>query len=236
MRSNRIILFDLDGTLTVNGVKGAVEACCQHLAERLSFPYDRVREIWREVSRETWTNGRKDFDSETSLWTLILEGTLSRLDAIDELDTESLVQTLIQKRQDLSVPYPETHDVLTRLARDYRLGVVTNGYSSLQHDKIEKAGLSRFFAGVWVSKSVGIEKPHTQIFEVAIQFFGCEPCEAVFVGDTPEADIAGAQAAGLNPVWINRDDLSPPDSVPISVEIRSLTELPGLLGKEENLD
>jgi len=76
------------------------------------------------------------------------------------------------------------------------------------------------------STVVGIEKPHPGIFEIALAAVGVEPGRAVHVGDSVRADVAGARAAGVNPVHFDpfrlcrRHDHS---------HLASLAELPPLV-------
>ncbi|MBM3131659.1 MAG: HAD-IA family hydrolase [Chloroflexi bacterium] len=58
---------------------------------------------------------------------------------------------------------------------------------------------------VIVSHEVGFEKPHPEIFEVALERAGAEPSEAIMVGDQYHSDIVGAIAAGIKPLWLDRD-------------------------------
>jgi putative hydrolase of the HAD superfamily len=43
---------------------------------------------------------------------------------------------------------------------------------------------------------------------------GVSPAEAIFVGDTPEADVLGAQGMGLDVVWIDRGTAPLPSETP----------------------
>ena len=83
-----------------------------------------------------------------------------------------------------------------------RLGVVTNGQTEWQTRKLEGLGLGSFFDAVLISESEGIRKPDARIFHRALERCGVEhPADAMFVGDQPEVDVAGAHAAGLVAVW-----------------------------------
>src|SRR6266853_280648 len=83
-----------------------------------------------------------------------------------------------------------------------RLGVVTNGQTEWQTRKLEGLGLGSFFDAVLISESEGIRKPDARIFHRALERCRVEhPAEAMFVGDQPEVDVAGAHAAGLVAVW-----------------------------------
>jgi putative hydrolase of the HAD superfamily len=77
------------------------------------------------------------------------------------------------------------------------------------------------------SAEVGAAKPDPAIFAHALALAGVGAEAAWHVGDSPDADVRGALAAGLQPVLVARDGASArvPDGVPT---IASLTELPEL--------
>lgn len=92
--------------------------------------------------------------------------------------------------------------VLSELQRrGYKLGVITNGATSRQSAKLEALGLSSFLDAVLISETEGLRKPDRQIFHRAVERCGVMPSQAVFVGDHPDIDVAGARAAGLIAVW-----------------------------------
>jgi putative hydrolase of the HAD superfamily len=82
------------------------------------------------------------------------------------------------------------------------LGIVTNGQTEWQSRKIDALGLGSFFDAVLISEQEGIRKPDARIFQRALERCRVDkPAEAMFVGDHPEVDVAGAHAAGLVAVW-----------------------------------
>jgi len=96
--------------------------------------------------------------------------------------------------------------VLERLARRYRLGVVSNFTGNLTHC-LDELGLARLFTAVSDSAVVGAAKPDPRIFRETLGALGGAPPErAWMVGDNFEADIGGAAGLGLRTCW-----LAPPD-------------------------
>ncbi len=82
-----------------------------------------------------------------------------------------------------------------------KLGLITNGSVARQRQKLEFLGISSVFDTVLISESEGVRKPELEIFHRALERCGVEPGEALFVGDHPEVDVAGARRAGLVAVW-----------------------------------
>jgi HAD superfamily hydrolase (TIGR01509 family) len=66
-------------------------------------------------------------------------------------------------------------------------------------------GLRELVDEVVVSAVVGAAKPDRAIFEAALAAAGCEAPEAVHVGDSAEADVGGARAAGIRPLLLARE-------------------------------
>jgi putative hydrolase of the HAD superfamily len=89
-------------------------------------------------------------------------------------------------------------------AAGLRTAVVTNGMSDLQWLKLDRAGLAPHFDAFVASSAVGIGKPDPRIFEVAMERLGSSAAAAWMVGDNPGRDVAGAQAAGIRSVWLDR--------------------------------
>jgi putative hydrolase of the HAD superfamily len=127
---------------------------------------------------------------------------------------------------------PDTMETLRRLkAHGLRVGVITNGAARIQTEKLLALGLSDYFDTVLISETEGVRKPDAAIFRRALERCRVRAQEAAFVGDNPEADVFGAMAAGLRPIWkrVSYWDMSDP-SVPT---IDSLSEiLPMCLGPE----
>lgn len=124
-------------------------------------------------------------------------------------------------------------DAVTTLTavRPRRVALITNGPTEVQRDKIALLEVAPLVDAIVVSEEFGAWKPDPAIFHEALRLIGSTPAEAIFVGDSAEHDIAGAQAAGIRSVWVNRGDqpwrhpAPPPD-----YEISSLTALLSLLG------
>ncbi|MEX0762484.1 MAG: HAD family hydrolase [Dehalococcoidia bacterium] len=126
--------------------------------------------------------------------------------------------------------YPEARGVLDDVKDDYEMAVVTNGLPLAQHEKLQIAGLDSYFETVVVSGELGAGKPSALMFEEALKRLGCQPEDAVMVGDNPARDILGANKAGIRAVWVNRFNLEMPGSLPApDAEIADLSQLKALL-------
>ena len=100
--------------------------------------------------------------------------------------------------------YPDAEPALRGLReRGMRLLAVSNWDCSLSA-VLEGCGLGELLDGVVTSAEVGASKPDPAIFRAALERAGSEPDQALHVGDTPEEDLAGARAAGIRALLIDR--------------------------------
>ena len=71
----------------------------------------------------------------------------------------------------------------------------------MQSRKLQCLALSPLFDTILISDAEGISKPDGQIFQRALERLDTDAAQAVFVGDHPEVDVAGARAAGMQAIW-----------------------------------
>jgi putative hydrolase of the HAD superfamily len=118
--------------------------------------------------------------------------------------------------------FPDAQPAIERLAEaGLKLAVVANWDVSL-HDVLERVGLAGFEA-VITAAAVGAAKPDPRPFEVALSRLGVEASQCLHVGDDPSTDVAGAEAAGMSALLVDRSGRTP-DS------LADLTELAARLG------
>ena len=123
------------------------------------------------------------------------------------------------------VAFPETRPVLEELhRRGYRLGLVSNNTALIFH-QLASLDLGRFFPVVTYSEEVGEEKPLNEVFAVALGRHGARAEQAVHVGDSPHADVVGAQRAGIRPVLVDRQGRYRDVDVERVVDLRGLLDL-----------
>jgi putative hydrolase of the HAD superfamily len=94
---------------------------------------------------------------------------------------------------------------------------------------LARYGLLERFCVMSFSDEVGLRKPRPEIFRLTLARAGLDPARAVHVGDTPEADIAGARAAGMRAIHFVAD--GQPGSEAADLVLRDLAGLPDALAR-----
>ncbi|MCR5068086.1 MAG: HAD family hydrolase [Erysipelotrichaceae bacterium] len=197
MSEIKVIMFDLDNTL-LDRTEGAYRTFRHFLSSVLNIDPDTVygESILQDmINWDGYGNIRKTF---------IMEG-LEKYYGIDlgEFDINRWWYNNLWRFEDL---FPETLEVLNYLKQKYRLAIVTNGDNYSQNSKIDRNGLRDYFDFIVISADVGSEKPDPLMYQMALDHFGIQPEEAVYVGDTFGKDILGAHNIGIRPIWIWPDD------------------------------
>jgi putative hydrolase of the HAD superfamily len=121
--------------------------------------------------------------------------------------------------------YPEVPRTLEALRRrGIRLVVVSNWDVSL-HERLAELRLAPLLDGALASAEFGAAKPDPSIFAAALELAGAAPEEAWHAGDSPEAAVGGALAAGVTPVLVARDGQPAPPGVKRIVALDGLLSL-----------
>lgn len=189
----RAILFDLDDTLYP--YRAFVDSGFRAVARAVESIRGVPASVTIRVLRRARLDGHRGAE-------------LQRLCAVCFLPdamVHTLHRLLVDHEPALRLP-SASRTVLARLRPDWRIGVLTNGDPSVQRRKVRALGLDALVDAVVCANEHGdgIGKPDPQAFAAALDRLGGQPQTTVFVGNDPEADIAGAAAAGLLTIHVRR--------------------------------
>jgi len=206
----KAVFFDAAGTLfTVNGSVGDIYA-------RLAHAYGKevaVEDLEAGFRRCFATAPAMAFPGaapeqihtlEKRWWYDLVQGVFASLGPFPQFDAYFAALFAYFARPDAWRLYPETVETLIALrTRGLRLGVISN-FDSRLFGLLEGFGIAGFFDPIVISTQAGYAKPAVEIFTQALaQHHLCSE-EAVHVGDSLQMDVAGASAAGLLPVFVDR--------------------------------
>lgn len=220
------ILFDLDDTLFdhVGTARAALAATAAGWPALHGVPLEALFQRYSELLEE--------------LHPLVMTGRLSYLAARQQrfarllapyepaasaAEAAQLASLHYGHYQQLRRPVAGAMALLQALKPGHQLGIVTNNRTAEQQEKLRHLGMSPLVDGLITSEDVGVLKPAPAIYEVALQRLGASPAHTVMVGDNWLADVVGALAVGIRPVWLNRLGVARP--LPEVAELRSLEPL-----------
>ncbi|HFH9934309.1 TPA: HAD family hydrolase [Streptococcus suis] len=98
---------------------------------------------------------------------------------------------------------PETIDALDKLSQNYQLGIIAN-QSATVRALLEEWGVESYFQLIILSLSeeVGLSKPDSTIFKLALQKANTTAIRIIYVGDRYDNDIVPAKSLGIRAVRI----------------------------------
>lgn len=223
-----VVLFDFFGTLVRYSPSRSSQGYprTDALLRRLgmSAPYEEWLRVWGEVSSAL---------DRRSAETLVEYGMREVADAFlpevgippDDEHADAVIAAFIAEWNTGVTDIDGVPEMLRDLATEHRLAVVSNTHDpDLVPDHLERLGIASYLDVVVLSVEVGVKKPHPDIYQTALALLGARPEDAVFVGDTVDADHAGPVRAGMRALLIGEDA-----SVPASERIAGVTEVPSAL-------
>jgi 2-haloalkanoic acid dehalogenase type II len=174
----------------------------------LPRPYYLHRDFFADAIRGTATVlGKEIADEQVDRWFTIQHERRAR----DFRLRRGVIATLQELRQ-----------------RGLHLGIVSNIDEDDLHHLIDRGELRAHFDSLLSSEAAGSCKPDQRIFALALERAGCAADEALFVGDSLPADVAGANRAGMRSVLLwHRDDKRPPADGPQPRHV--IRDIPDLL-------
>ncbi len=245
----KAIIFDLDDTLLVEvaSAEAAFLATCELARDRYGLDpalfhttlRREAKTLWyasperaiiERISVSHWEGLWARFEGDAPDITRLRQWAVHyrqsswqrALAAFDIEDAPFAAQLSLEfrrQRERRHVLFNDTLPILQALAGRVKLGLVTNGLSCLQHEKIAGSGLSSFFDAMVVAGDIGIAKPDPIVFHTLLEQLHVTADQAIMVGNSVTSDIGGAQGVGMKAVLIHRgeihgaDDSITPDRV-----------------------
>jgi putative hydrolase of the HAD superfamily len=108
-------------------------------------------------------------------------------------------------------PVPGAERAVRALAADRRVGLLTDGPVATQRSKLAALGWTDLFDAVVVTGRLDDPKPDGRAFVALCDALDAAPADTAYVGDHPERDVAGADAAGLDAVQVSYGGGPDPD-------------------------
>ncbi|MCW5555864.1 MAG: HAD-IA family hydrolase [Verrucomicrobiae bacterium] len=219
----------MDGT-------GKIQAVTFDVGGTLIEPWPSVGHVYAEVAARYGAKGlsaemlnrrflaawkqHPAFDHTVADWAAIVDESFAGL--LTEKPSQTFFPELYEHFGSATAwrVYADVRPTLEALrTRSLRLGLISNWDDRLR-PLLRALDLTEYFEAILISCEVGAGKPAPAIFQEAVRRMGVPAGAILHVGDSMEADVQGARAAGLSAVQIER--VAEPKQ---NCQIQSLTEL-----------
>ncbi|MCH7881221.1 MAG: HAD family hydrolase [Proteobacteria bacterium] len=203
MKHISVIAFDLDDTLwpCMPVIKHAEATLYRWLEQH----YPRIS---ADFSAEDLIGLRQQFMKREQRFSIDLS--LMRCELLKYLAVETGYDPEPLSRDGFEVFYQARQQViffddvipcLERLSRKFKLGSISNGNAC-----VEKVGLGHLIEHAVSASEIKVAKPDSLIYQSLVERFSAEAHQVLYVGDDPLFDVAGSLEAGLQAIWINREN------------------------------
>lgn len=244
MKKYRTILWDLDQTL-LDFTKSQSYAL-RYTFDKLSLEItDQIIDRYADINDSYW----KRYERGEITKDEVLIGRFITL--FEELHITHIkaeeIHEIYQETLGSIFYFLEDADRLVAILKEkgFRQYIVTNGVNKTQERKVKLSGLDLLVDGVFVSELIGHPKPHKEFFDACFTYLAKQDTESgrgetdrikkencILVGDSLTSDMTGGMNAGIDTCWYNPLELHNRSEVKVTYEIKSLWELPVILGIE----
>lgn len=202
----KALVFDYGNTLIEFGPR-QVESCDRALSAAIQHlfgghEYERLSEFQHHERRAPYSGEFHENDLRA-----ITRRLVQRLYEVDptEDQIDELLEVRFQAMTSAVQVQQHVHDLLERLSKQYRLGLISNYpcSRSIRHS-LQQHRLERWFEAVVVSADHGRVKPHPSLFAALTQQMNLDPATVLFVGDNWLGDIQGAKRFGMRAALITQ--------------------------------
>ena len=208
MLPQRAIIFDLDDTLcdwqaAQHGGEQAIDQLLQqHQLDQQLF-WQHFHAVNESLHSQFATGQISKMQYRQQRFGLPLQQQQVRDDALNHQFNTVFIAAALEASQFMQGAQASLQQALQL---GYKVGILTNGASESQRNKLNKLGIQQQAHVICISEETGIGKPHAAAFNNICQQLDCDISNCLMVGDSWHNDIAPAQTLGLATYWVQRDE------------------------------
>ncbi len=222
----KAIFLDIDDT--VFNFKRCSKGALEKTFSEMELEYDEsIYKAFNEIDEGLWVKQKRNELSVDEVLNVRFVQLKEKLGL--DYDSDLFKMNFGYSLGEQCIMEPGIEEVLERLSADYRIYAASNGVLVMQENRLQLAGLRKYFTDLFVSDDIGYAKPDINYFKECLNRAGLAISEVLMVGDSLASDIAGANIAGIESCWYNPYSLENKSEVEADMEISHLNDLAGIL-------
>jgi|TARA_R100000963_G_C4631475_1_gene96476 putative hydrolase of the HAD superfamily len=201
----KFIYFDLDDTLLDHkkAERAGLRDVHQHFDMFEGISENQLLDTYHHINKGLWEEyGRGEIDRHE----------LHRRRFSETLVELGLDKSMHEEAGKVYMNYYRNHwewidgakDAYDKIAKKYKVGIITNGFAETQRLKIDQFQLRETARQIVISEDVGVMKPDPKIFDHSTELAGVNRGEILYVGDSFTSDVTGGAKAGWKVAWYTR--------------------------------
>lgn len=228
----KLLLIDLDDTLWATKINN--KQALRELYTALSWgqyflSFDEFYSIYEPINYQLWEQYNQGIIDREMLSRERLRKPLEPFVSHTDEEWQAIDDTFLHAVRRQTLLCEGALEAMAYLKSRYSICILSNGFGSLQYDKIERSGLSPYVDHVVLSDEVGLHKPQPEIFQLALERMGYAASEALMIGDSYSSDIVGASRAGIRSIWYSPEGYTLQVDADITPPIATITDLRQLI-------
>ena len=223
-----IIIFDADETLF--DFKKSEKYAFENAMLEFNIEYDESYhlKIYKDINDAIW----KDFENGLITQEKLKIERFKRLsDKLNiKFDAVEFAKSYMKHLANASFLYEDSTSLIEDLHKNYKLIIITNGLKDVQNNRIRKSTIGKYFKDIIISEEVGVSKPNSKIFEVALENIDyTDKSKILMVGDSLTSDVKGGINFGIDTCWFNSNKTLNKTDIKPTYEISNLLDLKTIL-------
>ena len=219
------VFLDLDDTIL--DFHASEKVALAQAMEKLGVKVDEaMSERYSVINRAQWERLEKGLATRDQILTDRFAVFLSEIGC--SVDPKAVRDLYESRLSETCIFIDGAKDLLDTLYGKYSLYLASNGTEHVQKRRLEISGIPKYFKEIFISQSIGHNKPSVEFFEYCFSKIGnvCKS-ETIIIGDSPSSDILGGINAGMLTCRYNPHNKK--SDVTADYEVSTLAEIPSLL-------
>lgn len=212
MKKYTTLLFDADGTLL--DFKADEKAALLKVMKLYSIECsDENVELYSRINQSLWKAFERGEIEKQDIQNTRFKEFFKALGISEDYNFTEINKIYLSFLSDGGRLLNGAKELLYKLKNlGYDICIITNGISSTQNKRLQRAEIKGLFSHIFVSEAVGHQKPKKEFFEYVFSIIDeKDTSKLVVIGDSLTSDIKGAVNSGIDSIWIRQDGETPAD-------------------------
>lgn len=219
----KAILIDIDDTI-LDFKKSSKKAFINTIKDFNLTYKDEYFSYFEQINSDLWRDQKLGKISIKNLFKKRSAMMIEYLGLVE--DNNFFTETFSENLSHQAILVDGIEDLLSYLNNKYKLYAASNSVYKRQVSRLKKANLYNFFDGIFVSDTLGYEKPNGKFFEKIIDQIDFNKNEVIMIGDSLKSDIVGAKNAQIKSIWFSEKDT---ENKIYNYKVKNLSEIKKIL-------
>lgn len=223
----KAVLLDVDNTLIDfnKSAEWAIEKCFREY--NLEFTPD-VMPTFHRINNKLWHRIEMQTLTKSELHQIRFQTIFDELGI--KVNGPEFELKFMEYLPMAGIPVEGAKELLEYLSEKYTICFASNSSKGQQLTKLTNADILKYADHMFISDEIGFAKPAKEFFEVCMKTIApITKDEAVLIGDSLTADIAGGVNFGIKTCWFNFSKTEIPEDLKADFCVNNLSEIKEIL-------